>query len=351
MRGHVHHLGNSYAEPGRNGWAFVLPQAEGLISLALVPGGGSSLPRYRTCGACFALEMDLPSGRPHWSLRIRLDGRAHVVSQLQRFLHRELNGRHSGLAIAGMLLLLAVCGWIADGEDGARKAVAFGLPKQDDLAISPKIMARRFGAKLLSPAKLSAVFARLYDICRRARLPRPPDLYHLPLSDGMNAYALGGPYHSAIVLTDGLLHRMTDDEVGGILAHEVAHIANNDGFAMEWASSLQRAVAITALAGLASKCGAWSADAPLAVFLRSAPSLCQLLYLALSRVRELDADARALDLIDRPQALITALGKLEQFHASAQLMPLQAMQEDVARWLRSHPTTWQRVGLLAQLAC
>jgi heat shock protein HtpX len=229
--------------------------------------------------------------------------------------------------------------------------VAFGALKQDDLVISPELMARRFGAKRLNPAELPAVFASLREICRRARLPSVPDLYYLPARDSMNAYALGGPQRSAIVLTDGLLHRMTHDEVAGILAHEVAHISNNDRFAMDWATSLQRAVAITALAGLAGKHGNRMMNTPLAAFLSSAPSLCQLLYLALSRSRELDADARALDLIDRPQALITALGKLEQFHSASQLLPLQAMEEGVARLLRSHPTTWERVELLAQLAC
>jgi Zn-dependent protease with chaperone function len=53
------------------------------------------------------------------------------------------------------------------------------------------------------------------------------------------------------VLTDGLLRRMSEDEVAGILAYEVAHISNNDRFAMDWATSLQRAVAITALAAIA----------------------------------------------------------------------------------------------------
>jgi heat shock protein HtpX len=272
------------------------------------------------------------------------------ASQVHRYLHRELNGQRSGFAIAGMLLLLGVCGWILDGDDGARRAVAFGGLKPDDLVISPEIMARRFGAKLLSPVETPALFARLHDICRRARLARLPDLYYLPALNSMNAYALGGPRRSAIVLTDGLLHRMTEEEVAGILAHEVAHISNNDRFAMDWATSLQRAVAVTALAGLSARRNDWVANTALAAFLRSAPSIGQLLYLALSRSRELDADARALDLIDRPHALVAALNKLEHFHATAQLIPMHAMEDGVARLLRSHPTTYERVGLLAQLA-
>ena len=240
-----------------------------------------------------------------------------------------------------------LCGWIVDGKDGARRAVAFGGLKPDDLIIAPDMMARRFGAKLLNPAEMPALFARLHEICRRARLVRLPDLYYLPAPNSMNAYALGGPRRSAIVLTDGLLHRMTEDEVAGILAHEVAHISNNDRFAMDWATSLQRAIA---LAGLAARRSDWGADTALSAFLRSAPSIAQLLYLALSRSRELDADARALDLIDCPHALVAALNKLQHFHTNAQLIPMQAFEDGVARLLRSHPATHERVGLLAQLA-
>ena len=297
-----------------------------------------------------AVELELATSRPDLSLRVRISGRGREVSQLQRHLHRELNGRHSGLAIAGMLLLLAVCGWIADGEDGVRKAVAFGGLKQDDPSISPEIVARQFGAILLRPSELPRLFARLRDICRRAHLPHPPELYYLPAPGSMNAYALGGPRRSAIVLTDGLLRGMSEDEVAGILAHEVAHISNNDRFAMDWATSLQRAVAITALAALAPTRREGVVNTAFAAFLRSAPSIGQLLYLALSRSRELDADARALDLIDHPQALATALNKLEAFHAGPQLIPLQAVQDDVARLLRSHPATFERIGLLAQFA-
>src|SRR4051812_33677789 len=109
---------------------------------------------------------------------------------------------------------------------------------------------------------------------------------------------------------------MTEDEVAGILAHEVAHISNNDRFAMDWATSMQQAVAVTALAGLAARRNDRITNTVLAAFLQSAPSIGQLLYLALSRSRELDADARALDLVDRPHALVAALNKLERFHTN-----------------------------------
>lgn len=344
-------LGGAYAEPNRNGWAFALPSALGLVTLALVSGRPSAvLPHNAPRGTTVAAEIELPTGRPSERILVRIYAPARDASQAQRFLHRELNGQRSGLAIAGMLLLLGACGWIVDGAEGARRAIAFGGLKPDDLVISPEIMARRFGARLLKPSEMPFLFARLHEICRRARLARLPDLYYLPLPNSMNAYALGGLRHAAIVLTDGLLQSMTDDEVAGILAHEVAHISNNDRFAMDWAMSLQRAVAVTALAALSAQRNDWTANTALAAFLRSAPSIGQLLYLALSRSRELDADARALDLIDRPHALVAALNKLEQFHAHAQWVPMQVMEDGVARLLRSHPTTNERIGLLAQFA-
>ena len=339
-------------EPGHHGWTCAIPTADGLVTLALVPSRRplDTAPRYATDGTTVFLELELPTVRPDLSLRARISGRTRDASHVQRHLHRELNGRRSGLAIAGMLLLLAVCGWIADGEDGVRKAIAFAGLKPDDLTISPEAVARQFGATLLKPSDLPNVFARLHDICRRAHLPRPPSLYYLPAPNSMNAYALGGPQRSAIVLTDGLLRGMSEDEVAGILAHEVAHISNNDRFAMDWATALQRAVAITALAALSATRRERVVNNALAAFLRSAPSISQLLYLALSRSRELDADARALDLIDHPRALATALNKLEAFHAPWQPIPLQAVEDGAARLLRSHPATWERIGLLAQLA-
>jgi heat shock protein HtpX len=214
-------------------------------------------------------------------------------------------------------------------------------------------MQRWFGARLLRPAEMPALFDVLHDICRRARLHRPPDLYYLPAPHSMNAYALGGPEGSAITLTEGLLRGMTLGEIAGILAHEVAHIRNNDTWAMSWAAALQRAISLTSLIGLVSLQGPHGQTAsarPLALLLTSAPAIGQLLCLALSRIRELDADAVALELIDDTQALIAALDKLEHHHTGSRVTPMAAYEEGPRRFLRSHPATSERVGTLLRLA-
>jgi heat shock protein HtpX len=309
--------------------------------------------RFSGTAAIAVLEIHLPTGQPGAFLRCRLEASPHEISQLRRHLHRTVNHRQSGWAIAGMVLLLAVCGWAVGGEEGARRALTGGTPQPDGSAISPEVMRQLFGARPLRPAEMPALFKVLNDICRRARLRRLPELYCIPAPHSMNAYALGGSEGSAIALTEGLLRGMSLGEIAGILAHEVAHIHSNDAWAMSWAGALQRAIALTSMMGLASLQG-WhgsaTAGGPIATLLANAPAMGQLLCLALSRIRELDADAVALELVDDSRALIAALDKLEHHHTGARVTATAAYEDGPSRFLRSHPATAERVGTLLRLA-
>ncbi len=293
-------------------------------------------------------------GRDDKSVRFQLPSQ-HREPRLQRLLNRFDNQRSSGRVIVGMVLLLALCGWVNGGESGAWRAVTEGTPANDGPAISPEVMQSRFGARRLQPHEMPVLFDMLSAICRKAHLPRLPALYYIADSCSMNAYALGTPDAGAITLTEGLLRGLTHAELAAILAHEVAHIRNNDGWAMSWAAELQRAIALTSVMGLATMMPPWtSASAmsiqPMAILLNAASSIAQLLCMALSRVRELDADALALELTDNPQALVTALRKLERHHTGRHGMAMSAHEDDLVRYLRSHPPTFERVDILLQLA-
>jgi heat shock protein HtpX len=257
------------------------------------------------------------------------------------------------LAIAGMTLLLAICGWIVGGTEGVHQALTGGAPRPHGPAVARETIFRRFGARLLRPAELPGLFSILVDVCSRARLSRLPDIYCLPAPGDMNAYALGGPEGAAIILTEGLLRRMTCDEIAGILAHEVAHIRNNDIWTMSWAAALHRAIEWTSLTGLVllrAQHNGMAVNRPLAALLRAAPSIAQLLRLALSRTRELDADATALELTGDSQALINALDKLERHHAGFPALPVASREEGPMGLFRSHPATSERVGALLSIA-
>jgi heat shock protein HtpX len=311
------------------------------------------LSRY---GATVALDLHLPTDRPGLFLRCRIDlcsQDSRDRSRLRRSVHQTANHRSSALAIAGMTLLLALCGWIIGGTEGVNQALTGGAPRPNGPAIARETIFRWFGARLLRPSELPELFSILADVCGRAGLSRWPDIYCLPAPGDMNAYALGGPEGAAIVLTEGLLRRMTRDEIAGILAHEVAHIRNNDIWTMNWAAALHRAIEWTSLTGLVllhAQHNGLAANRPLTALLRAAPSIAELLRLALSRSRELDADATALELMGDGQALIAALDRLERHHAGFPIPPVAAAEDGPMRLLRSHPATSERVGALLSLA-
>jgi heat shock protein HtpX len=323
------------------------------ISLALVRSApGAEMPQLMGSGASVIVELHLPTDLPGVALRCRIDICSQNMSRFRRSIHQTANHRSSALAIAGMTLLLAICGWIVGGTEGVHQALAGGAPQPNGPAVARETIFRWFGARPLRPAELPGLFSILADVCRRARLSRLPDIYCLPAPGDMNAYALGGPEGAAIILTEGLLRRMTCDEIVGILAHEVAHIRNNDIWTMSWAAALHRAIEWTSLTGLVLLRAEHSvaANRPLAALLRAAPSIAQLLRLALSRTRELDADATALELTGDSQALIAALDKLERHHAGFPALPVASREDGTMRLLRSHPATSERVGALLSLA-
>ena len=105
---------------------------------------------------------------------------------------------------------------------------------------------------------------------------------------------------------------------------------------MNWAASVQQAIVDLALRRAGE-------ESPRALLLSAAPLLARLLTSALSRVRELAADLRALDLIEDPGALADALCKLELFHTGRRPAPSGAHP---ALALNSHPETWERIARL-----
>ncbi|WP_212459496.1 zinc metalloprotease HtpX [Bradyrhizobium manausense] len=313
--------------------------------------------RISRCNTTVILDIYTPSGAAGTFLRCRieLDSRHRDLFGHQRLAHQTANHQSSALAILAMMLLLAVCGWIVGGAAGMQRALMESAPRPDGTVITRENMYRWFGARLLSHVEVPDLFAILTKVCSRAGLVRLPELYCLPAPGDMNAYALGRPERSAIVLTEGLLRGMTRQEIAGILAHEVAHIRNNDAWTMSWATALRRAIDWTSLAGLTllrtrHHHGGMTSSRPLATLLSAAPTLGHLLGLALSRVRELDADATALELTGDSRALVAALEKLERHHTGAAPMRASAVAHDPMRLLRSHPATSERVGTLLNLA-
>lgn len=297
-----------------------------------------------------AIELCLPVDPASALLcRIHLDCNDHA--QIRRHWGRVLNDQRSAQLLGGLVLLLALCGWVVGGDETAHALIVGATPSRDSVP-TPEVMRQRFGAVPLYPFVLPKVFDSVAGISRRAGLAQVPRLYYIAGREKMNAYAFGRSEASAIAVTEGLLRGLNFAEVTSLIAHEIAHISSNDAWTISFADALQQGIARVAPFAFASarRHSAVSSLKPLEALLAFAPSLAQLLYLGLSRTRERNADAIALQLTDNPLALAAALAKLEHHHNGDAAASLGNLHADMKRYLRSHPATYDRVGMLLDLA-
>jgi heat shock protein HtpX len=205
---------------------------------------------------------------------------------------------------------------------------------------------------------------RLYQIVRelttRADLPMPR-LYMIP-QDQPNAFATGrNPKHSAVAVTRGITKLLSEDELRGVLAHELTHVRNRDILIQSVASAI--GAAITYLAYMFM----WFGDdnnSPLSLvaslgMILLAPIAASIIQLSISRQREYAADAGGAEICGNPESLASALLRLE---AGAQEMPMQVNQAaeplyivkpfkggGIAGLFSTHPPIEERVRRLRQM--
>jgi heat shock protein HtpX len=240
-----------------------------------------------------------------------------------------------------LLLALAMIAGLAFGA---------GAPK--------RFLLSAYQARRLTGREAPGLVAGAAELARRAGLPRPPVLYHVP-SPLPNAFAMGSPEDSVICLTDGLLGLLDSREMIGVLAHEVGHIANRDLWIMGLADVMSRLVSLASWLGQMLLLlnlplllvGAVPVPWHAVLLLIFSPTLMALIQLGLSRTREYDADRLAVELTGDPEGLIRALGKLERWLGrfwEEILLPGRRIPEPSL--LRTHPPTEDRIRRLRALA-
>ena len=193
---------------------------------------------------------------------------------------------------------------------------------------SDKIVLAMYGARPISEAEAPRLYAIVRRLATRAQIPMPP-VYLIP-TDAPNAFATGrSPDHAAVAVTEGIMRILDEDELEGVLAHELSHVRNRDVLISTIAATL--AGAITYLAHMMQWAaffgGGRSSDdeeggSPWAMLLLAilAPFAAMLVQLAVSRAREYQADASGARLAGRSSGLAKALEKLETA-ARAEPMP------------------------------
>jgi len=196
--------------------------------------------------------------------------------------------------------------------------------------------------------------ARMFaGICRRAGIDSDARLYYAP-SRNFNAYTIGHSAESAVVLNTPILEYFTDQEIAGILAHELSHVANRDTRFMAIAASIATMISqisfiliITCLITLpiAFAQGAVLSYLGMIVIALFMPTVAMFLQAKLSRTREFAADLGATELLGDPGYLISALLKLERY-SGAFLLPWIRRGQD---YFGTHPNTIERIERLKSL--
>jgi len=225
---------------------------------------------------------------------------------------------------------------------------------------SDKIALMSSGAKPISESEAPGLYQIVRELTTRADLPMPR-LYMIP-SDQPNAFATGrSPNHSAVAVTQGITKLLSEDELRGVIAHELAHIRNRDILTQSVASAI--GAMITYLAYFFLWFGG-DDESPLSIvsslaMVILAPIAASLIQLAISRQREYSADATGAEFCGNPESLASALLRLEE---GAKAMPMQVNQATeplyivkpfsgggLAGLFSTHPPIEERVRRLRQM--
>ena len=163
--------------------------------------------------------------------------------------HRIANWFQSVLLIGAMGALVGLMGWLLGGTAMAVLSVVMVITLfLVQISVSPKLVVRLYHGRVVTLLDSPRLYAILEALARRAELPSVPTLYYLP-SDVMNAFAVGSRRNAVIVISHGMLRRMSLREVAGVLAHEISHIHHNDLRVMGLADVFSRLTSLFSLTG------------------------------------------------------------------------------------------------------
>src|ERR1700733_13977166 len=225
----------------------------------------------------------------------------------------------TGLLLIVMSVLLVVAGGALAGPRG----MGVGM-NGISYFFSDKIALKSSGAQPVTREQLPRLYEVMERLAAKANLP-VPKLYVIP-EEAPNAFATGrNPRHASVAVTEGLLNLMNDDELEGVIAHELSHVRNYDILTTSIAATL--AGAITYMAHMAQwgmmfggygnrdddreeGGGAFAAIAMMIL----APIAALMLQLFLSRTREYSADETGARMVGQPYGLISALQKLGAYN-------------------------------------
>lgn len=273
------------------------------------------------------------------------------------------NGLKTALLLGAMSALLLVLGEALGGAQGLVLGFVFAVGTNFvSYWFSDKIVLKMYGAKEVGPGhKLYEMTTRLAS---RAGLPQPK--VYIIAEQSPNAFATGrDPQHAAVAATEGILRILSDDELEGVIAHELAHVKHRDILISSIAATLGATIMMVARFAMFFGGGSRDNDNrggnPIALIatMLLAPIAAMLIQAAISRSREFEADAGGAAIVGHPQGLASALRRIE---SAVRSVPLDANPATAHMFIikpfsgrgmlslfSTHPPTEDRVRALMQL--
>lgn len=282
-----------------------------------------------------------------------------------------MNYLKTGILLIGLTLLLVGVGQMVGGTQGAVMAFAMALLMNGiTYWFSDKIVLAMYRAKPVTEAESPRLASIVREIAHRAQMPMPK--MYIVQSATPNAFATGrNPQHAAVAVTTGILELLNEQEMKGVLAHELSHVRNRDTLTMCLAAAIAGAVMMLArwaqwamwFGGGRSRDerqsnGALQLVALLLVIIL-APLAATLIQLAISRSREYGADASGARMAGTPLGLMDALRKLEMgnqrlpMDVNPSVAPLCIVNplsgRSIAALFSTHPPMEERIKRLRQM--
>lgn len=265
--------------------------------------------------------------------------------------------------LAGLMALFLGLGNLLGGQQGLLMALVFGSGFNFVMYFfSDKIVLRMYGAKIVTPEEAPQLHAMVDRLRQRAGLPMP--VLAITPAEQPNAFATGrSPEHAVVAVTTGILKYMPQEELEGVIAHELAHIKNRDMLITTVAAGIAGAIGylpyLVMFGGGRDREGGHPIVALIVLLL--GPIAAMIIQMAVSRQREFQADLVGAQILGRPEPLANALRRLDTMAQRipmdvapavaplAQVNPLAAHGGGIAGLFSTHPPIEERIARLLEI--
>ncbi len=269
--------------------------------------------------------------------------------------------------LAVLTFLFIAAGGAVGGEAGMVWAFIIALAMNSaSYWFSDKIVLKMYGAREVPRTQAPGLYRILEKLCSRAKIPIPR--LYLIANETPNAFATGrNPSNAAVALTQGLVNLLSEDEIEGVIAHELAHVKNRDILIATVAATfagaimlLSRLAYFAAIFGAGGRSRSGGGGLVMLLTMIFAPVAALLIQMAISRSEEYKADASGAVFSGKPLSLASGLEKLEEYSkrrgmaaspATAHMFIVNPLRGGgVGRLFSTHPPVAERASRLRKLA-